>query len=164
MNSHHSDEELYATIGIYHDDLLSLQAALERDDAQLPLGECVDVQRVLDRWTALRPPHSAAALESSPRQEGGATDIMSTYTDPRSAGRVQTQRERGRGLNVSASTGTFGAPVSVAVKCASMSTVLGGFQHPIPWVVYACVEELNRTGACMRVDLVLTASQSVGGR
>ncbi|KAI1784979.1 hypothetical protein LXA43DRAFT_1040102 [Ganoderma leucocontextum] len=27
-----------------------------------------------------------------------------------------------------------------------MSTVLGGYQHPIPWVVYACVEELNRTG------------------
>ena len=129
--------------------LHSLQAALERDDAQLPLGECVDVQGVLDRWTALRPPHSAAVLEGSPRQEG-APDIMSTYAYPRSAGRVQTQRERGRGLSASASTGTFGAPVSVAVKCASMSTVLGGFQHPIPWVVYACVEELNRTGACIR--------------
>ncbi|TBU23021.1 hypothetical protein BD311DRAFT_742663 [Dichomitus squalens] len=22
----------------------------------------------------------------------------------------------------------------------------GGYQHPIPWVVYACIEELNRTG------------------
>ncbi|KAM5546145.1 hypothetical protein V8D89_000271 [Ganoderma adspersum] len=41
---------------------------------------------------------------------------------------------------------TFGSPVSVAVKCASMPTVLGGFQHPIPWIVYACIEELNRTG------------------
>ncbi|KAM5543193.1 hypothetical protein V8D89_003067, partial [Ganoderma adspersum] len=47
---------------------------------------------------------------------------------------------------LNAPAGTFGSPVSVAVKCASMSTVLGGFQHPIPWVVYACVEELNRTG------------------
>ncbi|KAM5545213.1 hypothetical protein V8D89_001324 [Ganoderma adspersum] len=105
--------------------LRSLQAALERDDAQLPLGECVDVQGVLERWAAHghRRAHSAAA--------------------PRSAVRMQMQRERG-GLNASA--GTFGAPVSVAVKCASMSTVLGGFQHPIPWVVYACVEELNRTG------------------
>ena len=28
-----------------------------------------------------------------------------------------------------------------------MATVLGGYQHPVPWVVYACVEELNRTGA-----------------
>lgn len=36
--------------------------------------------------------------------------------------------------------------MSVAVRCASMTTVLGGFQHHIPWVVYACVEELNRTG------------------
>ncbi|KAI0325686.1 Rho GTPase activation protein [Cubamyces sp. BRFM 1775] len=41
---------------------------------------------------------------------------------------------------------TFGAPVSVAVKGASMSTVLGGYQLDVPWVVYACVEELNRTG------------------
>ncbi|KAI0364849.1 hypothetical protein BV20DRAFT_955459 [Pilatotrama ljubarskyi] len=40
----------------------------------------------------------------------------------------------------------FGSPVGMAVKCASMSTVLGGYQHQIPWVVYACVEELNRTG------------------
>ncbi|KAH9856860.1 hypothetical protein C2E23DRAFT_882160 [Lenzites betulinus] len=41
---------------------------------------------------------------------------------------------------------TFGAPVGVAVRCAWMSTVLGGYQHNVPWVVYACVEELNRTG------------------
>ena len=44
-------------------------------------------------------------------------------------------------------TETFGAPVSVAVQCGAMATAMGGFQHPIPWVVYACVEELNRTGA-----------------
>ncbi|OSC97035.1 Rho GTPase activation protein [Trametes coccinea BRFM310] len=41
---------------------------------------------------------------------------------------------------------TFGSSVAVAVRCASMSTVLGGYQHDVPWVVYACVEELNRTG------------------
>ncbi len=27
-----------------------------------------------------------------------------------------------------------------------MATVMGGFQHRIPWVVFACIEELNRTG------------------
>ncbi|RPD58034.1 Rho GTPase activation protein, partial [Lentinus tigrinus ALCF2SS1-7] len=41
---------------------------------------------------------------------------------------------------------TFGSPVSVAVKCGSMATAMGGFQHAIPWVVFACIEELNRTG------------------
>ncbi|KAI0666982.1 hypothetical protein C8Q78DRAFT_1072066 [Trametes maxima] len=41
---------------------------------------------------------------------------------------------------------TFGAPVWAAVRCASMSTVIGGYQHEVPWVVYACIEELNRTG------------------
>ncbi|KAI0762945.1 hypothetical protein C8Q74DRAFT_1220744 [Fomes fomentarius] len=49
-------------------------------------------------------------------------------------------------LGADISIKTFGSPVSVAVRCASMATVLGGFQHHIPWVVYACVEELNRTG------------------
>ncbi|KAI0644819.1 hypothetical protein C8Q79DRAFT_912022 [Trametes meyenii] len=41
---------------------------------------------------------------------------------------------------------TFGAPVWAAVRCASMSTAIGGYQHEVPWVVYACIEELNRTG------------------
>ncbi|TFK81519.1 hypothetical protein K466DRAFT_604435 [Polyporus arcularius HHB13444] len=52
---------------------------------------------------------------------------------------------RSQGLGA-ADSKTFGAPVNVAVKCGSMATVMGGFQHRIPWVVFACVEELNRTG------------------
>ncbi|KAI0359504.1 Rho GTPase activation protein [Trametes cingulata] len=52
----------------------------------------------------------------------------------------------GRSEAVAVHHKAFGSPVGMAVKCASMSTVLGGYQHHIPWVVYACVEELNRTG------------------
>ncbi|KAI0761045.1 hypothetical protein BD413DRAFT_592635 [Trametes elegans] len=54
--------------------------------------------------------------------------------------------DRGPGPGGAVHHKTFGASVATAVKCASMSTVLGGFQHHVPWVVYACVEELNRTG------------------
>ncbi|KAI0628462.1 hypothetical protein C8Q77DRAFT_1220911 [Trametes polyzona] len=59
---------------------------------------------------------------------------------------AQSERGLARGEAGQPHQRTFGAPVGVAVRHASMSTVLGGYQHHVPWVVYACVEELNRTG------------------
>ncbi|OJT14508.1 hypothetical protein TRAPUB_8954 [Trametes pubescens] len=60
--------------------------------------------------------------------------------------RWESQGERSSARGEAVHHKTFGSSVSTAVKCASMSTVLGGYQHNVPWVVYACVEELNRTG------------------
>ncbi|KAL1940424.1 hypothetical protein VTO73DRAFT_8996 [Trametes versicolor] len=60
--------------------------------------------------------------------------------------RWESQGERGSARGEAVHHKTFGSSVSTAIKCASMSTVLGGYQHNVPWIVYACVEELNRTG------------------
>ncbi|PIL26630.1 hypothetical protein GSI_11296 [Ganoderma sinense ZZ0214-1] len=108
---------------------LAAGASLERDgdgNDALPLGECVDVHGVLERWARAHV-RSAVGVEGPQASRPG-------------------RRQGQEGAAESTRIRTFGAPVSVAVNCASMSTVLGGFQHPIPWVVYACVEELNRTG------------------
>ncbi|CCM06049.1 uncharacterized protein FIBRA_08296 [Fibroporia radiculosa] len=40
----------------------------------------------------------------------------------------------------------FGAKLLNALDRSSVMTVIGGYQHEIPTVVYACVEELYRTG------------------
>ncbi|KAI0712839.1 hypothetical protein C8T65DRAFT_174318 [Cerioporus squamosus] len=104
--------------------LRSLREILDREGVHL--DGCLDVQHVVERWR--RAATSERGLEQEARSQGlGAADL-STYifaSDPQQ---------------------TFGAPVSVAVKCGSMATAMGGFQHHIPWVVFACIEELNRTG------------------
>ncbi|KAH9925878.1 uncharacterized protein BXZ73DRAFT_78860 [Epithele typhae] len=100
--------------------LWSLREVLEQGGDERPLDECLDVQRVLDKWAA----HQKQTLWAW-RGTGAEAGL-----DPRS----------------DVDTRIFGAPVSVAIRRSSMVTVLGGYQHPIPWVVYACVEELNRTG------------------
>ncbi|KAL7277471.1 hypothetical protein ACG7TL_008392 [Trametes sanguinea] len=92
--------------------LRSLRDVLDLEGVQME--DCLDVQRVCERW-----------------QAGGERD------------RGLARGEAVRHLNHHK---TFGSSVAVAVRCASMSTVLGGYQHDVPWVVYACVEELNRTG------------------
>ncbi|KAI0737227.1 hypothetical protein C8Q80DRAFT_432709 [Daedaleopsis nitida] len=58
----------------------------------------------------------------------------------------RVQQRRGLDSRGGADLKTFGAHVSVAVKCGSMPVRIGGFQHYIPWVVHACVDELDRTG------------------
>ncbi|KAI0653645.1 hypothetical protein C8Q70DRAFT_898137, partial [Cubamyces menziesii] len=82
----------------------------------MQLEECLDVRQVFERWE-----RGLARSEA----------VQHQHQQPHQQLKYQK---------------TFGAPVSVAVKGASMSTVLGGYQLDVPWVVYACVEELNRTG------------------
>ncbi|KAI9063986.1 Rho GTPase activation protein [Trametes sanguinea] len=92
--------------------LRSLRDVLDLQGVQME--DCLDVQRVCERWQA-----------EGERDRGLA---------------------RGEAVRHPNHHKTFGSSVAAAVRCASMSTVLGGYQHDVPWVVYACVEELNRTG------------------
>ncbi|OBZ65868.1 hypothetical protein A0H81_14073 [Grifola frondosa] len=55
-----------------------------------------------------------------------------------SSGEEQQQKQR--------KCHAFGVPVDESVRCSSVRTTLGGYQHDLPLVVYACVEELSRTG------------------
>ncbi|KIK56296.1 hypothetical protein GYMLUDRAFT_47284 [Collybiopsis luxurians FD-317 M1] len=49
-------------------------------------------------------------------------------------------------INSSAPPGVFGIPLRQISLYASTKAVLGGFEHDLPIVVFACVEELYRSG------------------
>ncbi|KAF5356463.1 hypothetical protein D9757_012464 [Collybiopsis confluens] len=51
-----------------------------------------------------------------------------------------------RGSTSTAPTGVFGFPLRQITLYASTKTALGGFEHDLPIVVFACVEELYRAG------------------
>jgi hypothetical protein len=75
-------------------------------------------------------------------------DIINSK-DLESSRLVQNPRQfysLGESLSSHCLIGVFGAPIRDVYAHASMPTVIGGFQHQLPIVVVACVEELYRIG------------------
>ncbi|KAJ4499727.1 hypothetical protein C8R41DRAFT_606061 [Lentinula lateritia] len=94
--------------------------------------ECVKVREYL-------PLDVISAIHERELMEGAARFRRAKSIKGHSGGRIAVD-------NLSEPTSVFGFPLRQIALYASTKAVLGGFEHNLPIVVFACVEELYRSG------------------